>query len=967
MSFVPFENLCNYYLDYLIEDSTDSVSAFASGKNLSYMQLDNPEFSSRDNIALNHNETNEFRNLSQRQTRGQQRKTWWYGYPTAIKFITGRNNWRGGMIKPLFIVPLQINSGVVSLMPANARLNNSAFRDLGLELTEIRSLGENLGLYEESTDNYNLSSITEKLIKAFPDINLLDLNNISHFSNLPFIQETNIYKSGIILSAEASNYTQGLEKELSDLRSKSQSQIVNSSLKTLFPDLVLPAPKTTQRSDAKTPEYELSEAIELNEQQRETVLSAFKNNLTVVTGPPGTGKSQVVASIVINAAKNGQRVLVASKNHKAVDVVEERLNQFAARPFILRLGKSGGENRNFQQQLVDYLNSLLGSAPNVQTNQKLKETQSQLSHLYQQRNNILGKIENYRKYRNDLFTCSKEWQSLQDRIGEEKSEIILSKCKAEEFGFFDKIKLLLSKDWKLVKEYSRLLKSVSNEESLEELSLTLAQLELQIRVKSKDEFVLWLNDLPSRLSSNQRQTIAQFVTVLQQLTQGDDNTPRNVWARLFQQRDALMSSLSGFLPAWCVVNLSVKGQVPLIDSFYDIVIIDEASQCDIASALPLLFRAKRVVIIGDPNQLTHISTLTTGRSLALMHSHNLTDIKYSVFEATINSLYRLAAARIGDNKIIMLNEHFRSHKDIISYSNSTWYSGNLSIGTDYDKLNPQLTPDQSVIEWVNVEGSIQQVDGSGAFINNEMNAVVEKVIEIVTNNHNGIEIGIVTPFRLQANKIRQALIQRLDPSIWNRTNLLVDTAVKFQGDERDVMIFSPVVTRNMPSGIKYYHQSTSNLVNVAITRARAKLYVIGNLDACRSCGIKYIQDFANYVINLSAVEDKKLDSGGAFESPYEEILYKALKVRKIITMPQYTFDQYRLDLAYVSDKINLDIEIDGVAYHTDWTGERLKQDLIRNYKLQKKGWTILRFWSYELRDNLDYCVSKIIQTINKAH
>lgn len=963
MPYPPFENLCNYYLDYLVEDSTESVSAYASGNNLSYMQLDNPEFSSRDNSSLNLNETNKFLNLYQRQTRGQQRKTWWYGYPTAIKFITGRNNWQGGVIKPLFIVPLQINNGSVSLLPTNPRINNNAFRELGLDLTEIRALGENIGLYDDGNDNYNLNTITDKLLQIFPDFKLNELHEGQLLSNLPFTQETNIYKHGVILSAEASNYTQGLEKELNNLKNISQLEILNSSLRSFFPEIN----KSTADINIKPAnDFDLSEALELNDQQRETVLSAFKNKFTVVTGPPGTGKSQVVASIVINAAKNGQRVLVASKNHKAVDVVEERLNQFASRPFILRLGKSGGDNRNFQQQLVDYLNSLLGSAPNLQTSQNLKEVQNQLSQLFSKRKDIIATIENFRKYRNALFDYSKKWHTCRVKMGNQKAQTIFDKCKKDEFGFFDKVNLLFSKDWKEIKEYVRLLKNVHTTKSLEDLSLELAQIELQIRIKSKEEFVLWLNNLPARLSSYQRQTIAEYVSVLQQISQGDNNTPGRVWARLFSQRDSLMSALSGFLPAWCVVNLSVKGQVPLIESFFDIVIIDEASQCDIASALPLLYRAKRAVIIGDPNQLTHISTLSTGISLGLMQNHNLSDVRYSVFEATVNSLYRLAAARIGDNKIIMLNEHFRSHKDIISYSNQTWYNGNLTIGTDYQKLKPNLPQDQNAIEWINVEGNIQQVESSGAYIVNEMNAVVDKVIEIVSNNNTGIEIGIVTPFRLQANKIRQTLIQRLDPAVWNRANLLVDTAVKFQGDERDIMIYSPVVTRNMPTGIKYYHQSTSNLVNVAITRARAKLYVIGNKDACRNCGIKYIEDFANYVINLTAVEDPKLESGGVFESLYEEILYKELKARKVITMPQYTFDQYRLDLAYVSDKTNLDIEIDGVAYHTDWTGERLKQDIIRNYKLQKKGWTILRFWSYEVRDDLDYCVTKIIQTINKV-
>ncbi|TAL66858.1 MAG: DUF559 domain-containing protein, partial [Bacteroidetes bacterium] len=507
----------------------------------------------------------------------------------------------------------------------------------------------------------------------------------------------------------------------------------------------------------------------------------------------------------------------------------------------------------------------------------------------------------------------------------------------------------------------------NNEIDLESLSLKLLDYELQIRKKSKEEFILWLNDQPSRLDGGKRNTIGRYVSILEQIICAGPDTPRAVWANILGTRDRLMKELSGFLPAWCVTNLAVRGQLPLLPEFFDIVIIDEASQCDIASAFSLLYRAKRAVIIGDPNQLTHISTLNTGRSLTLMQNHNLLNPDYLIFEATKNSLYRLAASMLGDGKIITLNEHFRSHEDIIAYSNKTWYGGNLYIGTDYKKLNPPPDEFSNSVEWIDVTGNIQQVDGSGAFIQNELNAVVQKVIELVILPNVNYSIGVVTPFRLQANKIRSELVNQVPANLWDHSDLLVDTAVKFQGDERDIMIFSPVVTQNMPRGIRYYHESEYNLLNVAITRARAKLIVVGNLRACLNCGISYIQNFANYVTNLDhrqTVVSTNGAGGGTFESPYEKMLYQALLKRNIKTIPQYQFDQYRLDLAYVNGNKMIDIEVDGVEFHTEWTGERLKQDILRNRTLQKKGWTVLRFWSYEIRDNLDYCTSKIIKQIN---
>lgn len=957
MPYDPFQKLCKYYLDYIIEDSTDTLSAFISGYRLSYMGLSNPEFSSRQNVALFEIERANFVSLYQHQTRGNQNKSWWYGFPTIVKFIEKPDGRQYGFVKPLFVVNLDINNGLPTLSPSVPRINSDAFKELGLGLEEVRTLGDNLGLFSDENNFFSLSELTSKYCELFADTQLIDVGDNELLSTLPYNNQTLIYNKGIILATEASNFTQGLEKELNRIKDISPLQIQNSSLVSFFPELI--NGKTTSQ------DFDLSEAIELNEQQRETVLSSFKNKLTVVTGPPGTGKSQVVASIVINAAKNGQRVLVASKNHKAVDVVEDRLNKFVERPFIIRLGRKGTDDRNIQQEFLQYLNGLLGTAPNNQTNQELLQVQNELRELYSSRKDLINQIEAYRTFRNDIGKYSELWVAISERLGREKAHRIFQKCKSKDYNVFDKLKLLFSKDWKNILTYTELLIKANQDIDLESLTLRLTKIELNIKVKSKNEFVLWLNNLPSRLDGTKRRTIAEYVSVLEQIiAAGENNVAPNVWAGLYGRRDKLMQSLSGFLPAWCVTNLSVRGQLPLVDGFFDLVVIDESSQCDIVSAIPLLFRAKRAVIIGDPNQLTHISTLRTGRSLELMHNHSLTDTTYSVFEATKNSLYRLAASRIGDNRIIMLNEHFRSHEDIISYSNRTWYAGNLEIGTDYSRLNPHLENGAAAVEWINVEGSIQQIDGSGAYIGNEVDVVVQKVIELAQTPNADYTIGVVTPFRLQANRIRQALVNQLPGALWTRTELLVDTAVKFQGDERDIMIFSPVVTTNMPRGIRYYHESEYNLLNVAITRARAKLIIIGNLNASLNCGITYIQNFARYVSELGQ-RTVRTALGGEFESPYEEILYNALLGRNIQTIPQYQFDQYRLDLAYVVGNKLIDIEVDGVAFHTDWTGERIKQDIIRNRKLQKKCWIILRFWSYEIRDNLDYCISKIQRTIKE--
>jgi hypothetical protein len=100
--------------------------------------------------------------------------------------------------------------------------------------------------------------------------------------------------------------------------------------------------------------HPLIEVVPMNLEQREAVHSALVAPLTVVTGPPGTGKSQVVTNLLVNAAWRGMKVLFASKNNKAVDVVESRVNGLGNRPVLLRLG-----SKEYQAKLSSYLTAML--------------------------------------------------------------------------------------------------------------------------------------------------------------------------------------------------------------------------------------------------------------------------------------------------------------------------------------------------------------------------------------------------------------------------------------------------------------------------------------------------------------------------------------------------------------------------------------------------------------------------------
>src|SRR5690606_3828959 len=117
----------------------------------------------------------------------------------------------------------------------------------------------------------------------------------------------------------------------------------------------------------------------------------------------------------------------------------------------------------------------------------------------------------------------------------------------------------------------------------------------------------WLRLQPARMGPEQRKLLGDYVALLQLIASADDQG-RSLGRDVFRRYYALFPQIMPLLPCWAVTSLSVRGRVPFDSSFFDILVVDEASQCDIASALPLLFRARRVVVIGDPMQLRHIST-----------------------------------------------------------------------------------------------------------------------------------------------------------------------------------------------------------------------------------------------------------------------------------------------------------------------------------------------------------------------
>lgn len=407
------------------------------------------------------------------------------------------------------------------------------------------------------------------------------------------------------------------------------------------------------------------------------------------------------------------------------------------------------------------------------------------------------------------------------------------------------------------------------------------------------------------------------------------------------------------LPIWGVTALSVGKYLPFSAGLFDLVVVDEATQMNIAQAIPLLFRAKRAAIIGDPKQLsfiTHLGNRNDAQLRRLFKVHGLprNRFKYSEF-----SLYDFAHSS-ADAYRVFLNETFRSCSPIANYSSAYFYDESLEVATDEKQLKVP-TSYRPGIYWCEVTGEISQgVNHHSCYSEVEVKAVTDIVVSILRGAEFDGTLGVVTPFAAQARKIEESLELefRRDRSRLDKALVMVDSAHAFQGSERDVMIFSLCANANMPLGGMNFLRQGKNIFNVAASRARSLLYIVGDKKWAELCDIDFIRGLTE---DWSRWSSERNGPWAPYESPWEKKLAEKLLEYGLEVYPQWRVGCRRLDLALMDGAAKLDIEVDGEAYHRDENNRRRADDFFRDEYLQRFGWKTKRFWVSDLQDDLEGC------------
>lgn len=525
--------------------------------------------------------------------------------------------------------------------------------------------------------------------------------------------------------------------------------------------------------------------------QRAILSSAARNPVTLVVGPPGTGKSYTIAVIALEHLARGQSVLIASKKNHAVDVIAEKIQQIS--------GEHTGVVRAGRQHYLRDLKNRLGGILSGMTGHSTTP-------------------EAIRKLKTSIATRRKEIRQLdrQIRIAQDKFDRRANR----EIRFGALTHRLTEGRWqpflrtRLFFVRAILDRAATPPDLIQSIETNLSERNRLIR-----EQIRLIGDLrTARVLKSNRKALTNFL--------------KSIRARTGGKRQELRSALDfrvilQAFPIWLVKNSDVFRTLPLTGSLFDVAIIDEATQCDMASSLPILHRATRAVIVGDPQQLRHLSFLSRAKQALLADSAQLAEPDRERLDYRARSVLDLAMETITDqDRVQYLDEHYRSEPDIIAFSNEHFYRNSLRIMTQ----RPSTSNRQHVF-LVPCPGK-RAASGINRI---EADAVLRGIQSVIDAERHlppacRHSIGIATPFRSQADYLGELIAGKLNTVELETHRVLVGTPHAFQGEERDMMLISLAIDpKSHAAALRYLDQD--DVFNVMITRARVRQTVYASVAA----------------------------------------------------------------------------------------------------------------------------------------
>lgn len=443
-----------------------------------------------------------------------------------------------------------------------------------------------------------------------------------------------------------------------------------------------------------------------------------------------------------------------------------------------------------------------------------------------------------------------------------------------------------------------------------------------------------------------------------------------------QLRDQIdYKRLLSVFPCWIMSIEDVSRIFPLEPGLFDYLIVDEASQCNQATALHLAYRAKRMIVVGDDKQMKNPNTQFLSDTVVRLNltKYNLDNHHRAVFFHGKNSLLDLAIG-CQDISPVFLNEHFRCEPPIIEFSNRHFYNGQLKILTPFrrKRFNPCM-------EIRLVRGAYDDPDDTKQNIV-EARAVIEELKRMIKRGElegdkkgEKLSVGILSLFRRQAALLQSMIYETFEntPNIIKEYDIIVSTVDGFQGDERDVIFYSFRYAPNSKPGtinvLQRGDEHTLGRLNVAFSRARRKVVCFISVPP-ENFPRGLIRDYLIHVKSAQTSLDNRLGNPNEREkcqSDFERDVLNELIKRGLNVYAQVPCAGFFMDFVVIDkDGRRMAVECDG-EFHFDEYGELREEDYQRQDIIERNGWFVHRISSRKFYANPQRAIDKLIEELQK--
>ena len=527
----------------------------------------------------------------------------------------------------------------------------------------------------------------------------------------------------------------------------------------------------------------------INLDQLLAIHNAMKYPLAYIQGPPGTGKTNTIVNTMVTAFFNEKTVLFASYNNHPIDGVCDKLKSIPYRnkgmiPFpIIRLGNDKcvlqalDDIRDLYKRTKDI--SIFDSTLEKNKDDKTRRTEklTKLLQRHEERIELKEREEAILKMieTNQHLTFQTELQGVQ------LQEVRKKLAEIGEITDEEALKLVVE-DEELFKKY---------------LYYTSAKY-IQRLKEPKNQDLMEIVNCP-----DEEKKVKQFNTYIRQ----EENLKK--FQRIF--------------PFIATTSISAH-KIGEPGTYFDMVIMDEASQGNIAMSLVPIIRGRSLMLVGDPQQLSPVILLNPIDNEKLKRIYGVTD-EYDYIK---NSIYKTYLACDAVSEEILLSHHYRCNKKIISFNNKKYYNNKLIINSPDKEANPLI---------------FKNIPANTTNYKNTAPQEVEEIISFI-KEHPDKSIGIITPFTNQKELINKALKDN------GMENIPCGTVHAFQGDEKDVVLFSLAITQQTYQGTYDWLKNNKELINVATSRAKDQLVILSDIKELKrlhSAGDDDIYELVDYV------------------------------------------------------------------------------------------------------------------------